>query len=152
MKLNCILCAAAFSLLFGSYIGHANESTQVREQLQPLITTSELVVGQNRFAFGLLKANKLVEGAAVQVRIYSIEGREASLVAEINAPYRPVDGVEQSQSVHRHSDGTQHIHTAATGVRGLYITQLNFTRSGLWGIEILAREKGGPATVARTAV
>jgi len=36
--------------------------------LQPLITTSELVVGQNRFAFGLLKAHKLLERADVTVR------------------------------------------------------------------------------------
>jgi len=152
MKLNYILCAAALGLLFGSYVGHANESTEVREQIQPLITTSELVVGQNRFAFGLLKANKLLEEADVQLRIYGIEGHEAILVAEINAPYRLVNSIEQSQGVHRHPDGTKHIHTAATNVRGLYVTQLNFTRPGLWGLEILAKEKGGLHTVARTMV
>ena len=152
MKLSCIFRATAFSLLFGSYIGHANESTEVREQLQPLITTSELVVGQNRFAFGLLKANKLLEEADVQLRIYGIEGHEAILVAEINAPYRLVNSIEQSQGVHRHPDGTKHIHTAATNVRGLYVTQLNFTRPGLWGLEILAKEKDGLPTVARTRV
>lgn len=88
MKLNYILCTVALGLLFGSRIGHADE--KVAEQLKPLITTSELVVGRNRFAFGLLKANKLLEGADVQLRIYGIEGHEASLVAEINAPYRPL--------------------------------------------------------------
>jgi hypothetical protein len=124
----------------------------VPEQLQPLITTSEFVVGRNRLAFGLLKANKLLEGADVQLRVYDIEGREASLVAEINAPYRPVDSIEQNQAVHRHSDGTKHIHTTATDVRGLYVTQLNFTRPGLWGLEISASEKGGLSAVARTTV
>jgi hypothetical protein len=152
MKLKYVLCAAMVSLCFVSRGGHANEIRKGSEQLQPLITTSELVVGRNRFAFGLLKANNFLEGADVQVRVYSIEGREASLVAEINAPYRPVDRIEPSQSVHRHSDGTQHIHTAATGVRGIYVTQLNFTRPGLWGIEILVSEKGGLPTVARTTV
>jgi hypothetical protein len=152
MKLSCIFRAAAISLLFGSYIGDANESREAQEQLQPLITTSELVVGQNRFAFGLLKANKLLEEADVQLRIYGIEGHEAILVAEINAPYRPVNSLQPSQSVHRHADGTQHIHTTATNVRGLYVTQLNFTRPGLWGIEILTREKGGVPAVARTTV
>jgi hypothetical protein len=152
MKLNYILCAAVLGLLFGSRIGHADEGRKVSEQLQPLITTSELVMGRNRLAFGLLKANKFLEGADVQIRIYGIEGREASLVAEINAPYRPVDSIEQSQGVHRHSDGTKHIHTAATDVRGLYITQLNFTRPGLWGLEISASEKGGLPDVARTTV
>jgi hypothetical protein len=151
MKLNYILCAAAVCLVFGSRIGHADERS-VPEQLQPLITTSEFVVGPNRFAFGLLKANRLLEGADVQLRVYGIEGNEASLVAEINAPYRPVDRIEQTQGVHRHSDGTQHIHTAATGVRGLYVTQLNFNRPGLWGLEISASEKGGLSAVARTTV
>jgi hypothetical protein len=152
MKLNYIFRAAALSLLFGSYIGHANETSEVREQLQPLITTSELVVGQNRFAFGLLKGNKLLERADVQLRIYGIERNEAILVAETNAPYRPINSIEQSQAIHRHSDGTQHVHTAATIVRGLYLTQLNFTRPGLWGLEILASEEGGQPAVARTTV
>ena len=152
MKLNYILCAGALGLLLGSRVGHADERRRVPEQLQPLITTSELVVGRNRLAFGLLKANKLLEGADVQLHVYGIEGNQASLVAEINAPYRPVHIMEQSQSVHRHSDGTQHIHTAATDVRGLYVTQLNFSRPGLWGLEISASEKGGLSDVARTTV
>ena len=152
MKLNYILCAGALGLLLGSRVGHADERRRVPEQLQPLITTSELVVGRNRLAFGLLKANKLLEGADVQLRVYGIEGNQASLVAEINAPYRPVHIMDQSQSVHRHSDGTQHIHTAATDVRGLYVTQLNFSRPGLWGLEISTSEKGGLSAVARTTV
>ena len=35
------------------------------DALQPLITTSELIVGQNRFAFGLAKQGKLIEHADV---------------------------------------------------------------------------------------
>ena len=34
---------------------HGRDATAT-EEIQPLITTSELVVGMNRFAFGLLKA------------------------------------------------------------------------------------------------
>ena len=41
--------------------------------LQPLITTSEFVVGQNRFAFGLLQAGKLLEGADVKLRLYAMK-------------------------------------------------------------------------------
>jgi hypothetical protein len=39
-------------------------AAESNEHLQPLITTSELIVGENRFAFGLAKANKLLEKAA----------------------------------------------------------------------------------------
>ena len=39
------------------------------QHLQPVITTSELIVGENRFAFGLVKANKLLENAHVQLEL-----------------------------------------------------------------------------------
>lgn len=120
--------------------------------LQALITTSELVAGQNRFAFGLLKANKLIEAANVTLRIYAVEGAEAQLAAELNAPYQPVRNVKQERSLHRHSDGTQHAHDKESGVRGLYVTQIGFTRAGNWSIEILAHQKAGSHEVARTAV
>jgi len=120
--------------------------------LQALITTSELVAGQNRFAFGLLKANKLIEGANVTLRVYAIEGSEVQLAAELNAPYQAVRNVKQERSVHRHSDGTQHVHGEESGVRGLYVTQIGFARAGNWGIEILVHQKDGSHEVARTAV
>ena len=60
------------------------------DALQPLITTSELIVGQNRFAFGLAKQGKLIEHADVLVRLFELEGTEAHLTAETNAPFRPV--------------------------------------------------------------
>jgi hypothetical protein len=120
---------------------------------QALITTSELVVGQNRFAFGLLRANKLLEGADVTLRVYSIEGSEAQLAAELNAPYQPVGKLKQQRSVHRHSDGTEHVHGGDSGIRGVYVAQLSFTRAGRWGIEILARyQKDGWRDVARAVV
>ncbi|HJU63076.1 MAG TPA: thioredoxin family protein, partial [Candidatus Binatia bacterium] len=122
------------------------------EGLQPIITTSELVVGQNRFAFGLLKANKLLESADVTLRVYSIDGSEAQLTAELNAPYQAIGKLKQQRSVHRHSDGTEHVHGDEFGVRGHYVTQLSFTHAGTWGIEILTQEKDGSREMARTAV
>jgi hypothetical protein len=79
--------------------GHA--TTAADDTLQPLITTSELIVGQNRFAFGLAKAGRLIERADVVVRLYIIEGTEASLTAETHAPFRLVEHGEQRQTVHR---------------------------------------------------
>ena len=66
-------------------------AAETTDDLQPLITTSELVVGENRFAFGLMKANKLLERAAVQLRIYSVDGLESRLVAETDALYHRRD-------------------------------------------------------------
>jgi hypothetical protein len=122
------------------------------DDLQPLITTSELVVGENRFAFGLMKANKLLEGALVQLRIYAIDGSEPQLVSETNAPYHLIGNAGNGERVHRHVDGTMHVHRADSDVRGLYVTRLSFARPGQWGIEIQAREDHGSPATARFTV
>jgi hypothetical protein len=92
-------------------LGAATETAAgANDGIQPLITTSELLVGQNRFAFGLLKAGKLLEGADVKLRLYALDGGEAELAAEINVPYQAVKSVKQERSVHRHADGVEHVH------------------------------------------
>jgi hypothetical protein len=121
----------------------ADLTPEAGDGLQPLITTSELVVGPNRFAFGLLKANTLLEGVDVTLRVYSIEGAEAQLAAEFKAPYQAVRHVKQARSGHRHADGTAHVHGDEFGIRGLYVAQVSFARAGTWGIELLAREVNG---------
>lgn len=127
-------------------------AAESNDNLQPLITTSELVVGENRFAFGLMKANKLLEKADVSLRVYSIDGPEPHLVAETNALYQPVGSVGNGERVHRHVDGTKHVHRADSDVRGLYVTRLAFGRPGPWGIELQAREDNGSLATARFTV
>jgi hypothetical protein len=122
------------------------------EGLQPLITTSELIVGENRFGFGLAKANKLLENADVQLRIYSLDGPDPHLVAETNALYNSIRTAERGESVHRHADGTRHVHRADSDVRGLYISRLTFAHPGPWGIELQARDDSGSLATARLTV
>ena len=88
--------------------GASDLAPETGSGLQPLITTSELVVGQNHFALSLLKANKL-EGVEVTVWVYSIEGSEAQRAADLKALYQTVRNVKQQCAVHRHSDGTEHV-------------------------------------------
>ena len=127
-------------------------AAESNDDLQPLITTSELIVGENRFAFGLAKANKLLENAHVQLRIYSIDGPKPNLIAETNALYHPVESAESGGRVHRHADGTRHVHRAESEVRGLYVTRLTFTRPGPWGIELQAQDDNGSLATARVTV
>lgn len=119
---------------------------------QPLIMTSELVVGPNRFTFGLLKAHRLLEGANVVVRLYAIEGPEAHLAAELPAPYHALEITEQGSPVHHHPDGTRHVHREETAVRGLYVTQVIFPRPGPWGLEVLAHQGDKSVDTARFTV
>ena len=127
-------------------------AAESNEDLQPLITTSELIVGENRFAFGLVKADKLLENADVQLRVYAIDGPQPNLIAETNALYHPVEIADSGGRVHRHADGTRHVHRAESEVRGLYVTRLTFTRPGPWGIELQARDDNGSLATARLTV
>jgi hypothetical protein len=153
------LCTSVFAFILllagyavGGRMAAADLTPEAGGGFQALITTSELVVGQNRFAFGLLKENKLIEGADVTLRVYAVEGSEARLAAAINATYQAVGKIRQHRSVHRHADGTEHVHGGESAIRGLYVAPVSFTRAGTWGIEILAQQKNGSRDVARTAV
>ena len=120
--------------------------------LQPVLTTSELVVGQNRLAFGLLKEHQLLDEADVVVRVYELHGQQAQLKAQMPAPYARLEVVEQGKRVHIHPDGRRHVHNEATDVRGIYVTQVTFERPGPWGLEVLARQGDGPVAVSRFTI
>jgi len=122
------------------------------EGLQVLLTTSELVVGQNRLAFGLLRDHKLLADARVAVRVYAIHDGDARLIAEAPARYHRLEVVEQGKRVHIHPDGSRHVHGEATDVQGIYVAQVTFPRSGAWGLEILAQPGDGTVESARLSV
>ncbi|OLC34124.1 MAG: hypothetical protein AUH81_12800 [Candidatus Rokubacteria bacterium 13_1_40CM_4_69_5] len=122
------------------------------ETLQALITTSELVVGQNRFAFGLSMHNRLLDKARVVVRVYDIRDEPARLKAETQARYHELEVVEQGNHVHVHPDGTRHVHSGATDVQGIYVAPVTFERPGRWGVEILAQQGDGLVEATRLSV
>jgi hypothetical protein len=130
----------------------AGWATQPGTALQVLLTTSELVVGQNRVAFGLLRERKLLAQAAVVVRVYALHGQDASLLAEAEAPYYGLEVVEQGRQVHIHPDGTRHVHHEATDVRGIYVTHVTFPQPGTWGLEVFAKQGEGPVASSRFSV
>jgi hypothetical protein len=119
--------------------------------LQPLITTSELVVGQNRLAFGLLEDDTLVEDAEVFVRVYEIQDQQGQLRAETTAPYYRLEVIEQGNRVHIHPDGRRHVHSEQTDLRGIYVTQVTFGQAGTWGLEVVAKQRDGAVAVSRFA-
>jgi hypothetical protein len=86
------------------------------------------------------------------LRLYDIDGGEAKLAAELRVPYQAVKNVKQERSVHRHADGTEHIHGDDSLVRGLYVAQLSFARAGDWGVELLVSQAGGAFEPIRLAV
>ncbi len=139
-------------------LGHAPSATAgelaptVAGSLQPMITTSELVVGPNRFAFGLLKDGSLLAAGDVALRVYDIREQEAQLVAVTPAVYHPLELIGQGRQIHVHPDGTRHAHDTATDVHGIYVAQLTLERPGPWGLEIVVRRANGAVEAARLSV
>src|SRR5437867_12729560 len=88
--------------------------------LQVLLTTSELIVGQNRLAFGLLKDGRVLVDARVSVRLYAIEGEDARLVADTSARYHRLEAIQGGQRIHIHPDVARRGHGDATHVPGRY--------------------------------
>src|SRR5262245_20532804 len=160
MKQPLVLALVALALLVAACFAHGDGRTATATGstppaggvLQPLITTSELVVGQNRLAFGLLKDDTLVEDAKVVVRIYRIQDQRAELQAEMTAPYYRLEIVEQGNRVHIHPDGRRHVHPEQTDVLGIYVTQVTFERAGSWGLEVLAKQRDESVAASRFAV
>ena len=147
-----LLAAACFTQLAERWTVAAEPTAPAGEALQVLLTTSELVVGQNRFAFGLLQHHKLLDDANVAVRVYDIRDQQAQLMAETPAFYHKLEVVEQGNHVHVHPDGTRHVHNAATDVQGIYVAQVIFAHPGSWGLEILTQQGDGPVEAARLSV
>jgi hypothetical protein len=130
----------------------AQSAPSATDGLQVLLTTSELVVGQNRLAFGLLKDGKLLAGARVAVRVYALQGEDARLVGEAPARYHQLEVIEQGKRIHIHPDGSRHVHGDATDVQGIYVTQVTFPRAGTWGLEVLAQSGNGAVESSRLSI
>ncbi len=141
-------------IIFSLNSAQAIAQTDRDNALQAIITTSELVIGTNRFAFGLLKSGKFLENADLTLRLYAIDGQEAQHAGDIAASYHRIQFSEPSGTVHRHADGVQHLHGTLTDsdVRGIYLAQITFSRSGLWGIELIARPTNAAVETLRFTV
>ncbi|MFN0070205.1 MAG: TlpA family protein disulfide reductase [Chloroflexota bacterium] len=96
------------------------------------LANSELVVGPNRLAMGLIGPdNQPISDAQAVVSLYQLEGTQGTKVAEAEATYR---WVEYRQ-------------------RGVYVSRAAFDRPGPWGVEVVARVSPDSApVVARVTV
>jgi len=103
-----------------------------------IIASSEFIVGQNRFPFGLVSEDgQLLENAQVSVRFYYLKQDSSELRAEAPAVFHQIRGV----TPHPHPDGEVHEHQE---VRGAYIVdQAEFDTPGYWGAEFVVKTADG---------
>lgn len=109
--------------------------------IQPIIASSDLTIGSNRFLLGLADQEKmsLVIDAQLHLRFFKLDeaGRPQALKAEMGA--RPL--TVQKNYTHVHQDGQIETHEA--GTVGVYLANVEFDSPGAWGVVITGMQKEG---------
>jgi hypothetical protein len=101
------------------------------ENLTPVIISSDLAVGSNRFALGLIApGNELVTDASVDLRFFKRTGEQAEFRAEMAAE----TVVVEKSFTHVHEDGVIEGHDA--GEVAAYVASVEFDEAGDWGVQI----------------
>jgi len=109
------------------------------DDVLPVLANSELVVGPNRFALGILDPEGVpIVDAKVHLVFYDLsdgkEARKFETDAVSRVPARDAGLAEQVR--HVHGDGTTHTHVNVGDEVGVYTAMVTFDRAGLWGVEI----------------
>ena len=107
-------------------------ASAAQEDVVPIVVSSELIIGSNRFVLGLLQNNQEVLGAETTLRFYKMTGGQATLKAQAQA--RPVLITRTYTEVH--PNGETHTHEA--GETGVYVANVDFDAPGEWQVEVNA--------------
>lgn len=90
--------------------------------MEVVVASSDLALGQERFAFGLMgEGGALVPDAALTLGFFHIDGDKAIEAGTAPARY----------------------YGAPEGATGLYVAQVAFDRAGVWGLEVSGRLADG---------
>ena len=101
--------------------------------LQPVLASSEVVVGPNRLALGILENNVPIPDAPqtrVHVRYYKLAGSQATMTGEEDAQF----------------------YGENLGERGTYIIHPTFDAAGQWGLEVEMTRPGKQPTTQRISI
>ncbi len=106
--------------------------TPVSSQYLPIVISSDMAVGPNRFSLGLIeqKENAPVVGAQLHLRFFVMNGQQATLKSEAD----PTPLTITKTYTHTHQDGKVETHGA--GQTGAYVTNANFDTAATWGVEV----------------
>ncbi|HSH82590.1 MAG TPA: hypothetical protein VLA19_29005 [Herpetosiphonaceae bacterium] len=117
----------------GAHSHDTGATSTAGDALVAVVPTSEIVVGPNRVALGLLENNVPIPDAAetqLKVRYYRLKGDQATVVGEETARY----------------------YNEGLGERGTYVIHPTFDTPGTWGLELEAQRPGKPVTTKRISI
>jgi hypothetical protein len=104
----------------------------------PIMANTEIVVGPNRFALGLIDPDGFpIFDAKVHLTFYDLndgETKRHEVEAVSRVPARDAGITEEI--IHIHPDGTRHSHFNVGEQVGIYTARVDFDRPGWWGVEI----------------
>ena len=116
--------------------GGGGDGKAVKE-LTAVVSSSELIVGENRFVVGLLDQDtEAITGAKVAFRFFKLNGDQETPKGEAEATALTVE----KSYTHTHPDGKVEKHSA--GETGVYVAHPTFDEAGSWGVEVTATIEG----------
>ena len=134
------LALIVMSACGSSEVSAPNVLTPIPGNYLPLVISSDLTAGQNRFVVGLIKQddNSQVLGANLHLRFFQIDANNQATLKSESDP--SVIQVAKSY-VDTHPDGTHETHQA--GDTGAYVSNVTFDVTGNWGVEVTGATKEG---------
>lgn len=113
--------------------------TPISAKYLPLMISSHMSIGDNRFVVGLLNQedNTEVLGATLHLRFFI--AADSGTTPKFEAD--PAVIVLKKNYTHTHADGTIETHEA--GETGAYVSHVDFGQAGVWNVEVSGTTKQG---------
>ncbi|MDO8532693.1 MAG: hypothetical protein Q7T26_11130 [Dehalococcoidia bacterium] len=139
------LCGAAALLAACGVIGPPATPTPEPPRVELVMASAEQVVGPNRISLVVLdEKGTPIEFGGGHARFFQIDGASATLRSETVVYFRPI-GLETMPGHAHQLFSTHHL-----DMKGLWLAEATFDKSGPWGVEVTVDQPGRPLVVART--
>jgi hypothetical protein len=129
--------------------GNSPVATPIGSRYYPIVISSDLAVGEQRFQVGLIDqgddgtGQTPVAGAQLHFKFYLLNTDGQTATERFDA--EPEAVTIMKTYTHTHEDGTVETHEA--GETGVYITYVTFDTAALWGVEVSGTLADGTSIV-----
>lgn len=126
--------------------GNSPVASPIESRYLPVVISSDLAVGEQRFQAGLIDqegGTTPVAGAKLHFKFYLLNTDGKSATERFDA--EPEAVTITKTYTHTHEDGTVEKHEA--GETGVYITYVTFDTAGFWGVEVTGTLADGTSIV-----